>query len=364
VADQNTSIVNNDNLLMSYFERRALKTLDDKVWYYQVAKMSGEIRPIPQGSGQQITFNAWRRLAAASSFLAEASGNAAVSLSSRKVNVTVVSLGRTVKLTDLLQETSVLNVDEGALRRIEDSAALTIDNALQYAVFKGSGTAGRLQVGQLADTKTKLLSALMSARASSFCANTGTAEAGRLQWGLPVVFGPSVTRLSAVSSTAPSISARMGPIGVRKAVARLERLNVPPMGDGTYVGIIHPNAKATMFGNSDFKQYIINYNEGPRQTMYKNELPVSVHNVRFIQSNNQPRYAVAAHSVNVTTIFGMGCLAAVELGGSVRYIITRPGPQSTNDPFHLNSFVAFKVRMIGAVLDPSAGVHLLTHELV
>ena len=363
MADQNTSIVNNDNLLMSYFDRRALKTLDDKVWYYQVVKASGEIRPIPQGSGQQITFNAWRRLAAASSFLGEASANSSVSLSSRKVNVTVVSLGRTVKLTDLLQETSVLNVDEGALRRIEDSAALTIDNALQYAVFKGSGTVARVQVGQLADTKAKLLSALMSARASSFCANTGNAEAGRLQWGIPVVFGTSCVRLSAVDATAPSISARLGPIAIRKAVTRLKRLNVEPMGDGKYMGIAHPNALATMYGNSDWKQWQLNYQGGPQSTMYKHEAG-TVHQVRLIESNNQPRYAVTAHSCNVTTIFGMGCLAAVELGGSVKYIITRPGPQSTNDPFHLNSFVSFKVRMIGAVLDPSAGVHVISHEKV
>lgn len=363
MADQNTSIVNNDNLLQSYFERRALKVLQDKVWYYQVAQASGEIRSIPSGSGQQITFNAFRRIAAASSFLAEASGNAAVSLSSRKVNATVVSLGRTVKLTDLLEETSVLNVNEGALRRIEDSAALTIDNALQYAVFKGSGTVARLQVGQLADTKTKILSALMSARASSFCANTGTAESGRLQWGLPVVFGTSCVRLSAVSATAPSISARLGPIAVRKAVTRLKRLNVEPMGDGCYLGIAHPNAIASMLGNPDWKAWQINWAGGPSSTMYKHEV-AKVHQVRFVESANQPRYAVAAHSCNITTIFGMGCLAAVELGGSVKYIITRPGSQSTNDPFHLNSFVAFKVRMIGAVLDPSAGVHVITHELV
>ena len=363
MADQDTSIVNNDNLLESYFDRRAMKTLDDKVWYYQVVKAGGEMRPIPQGSGQQITFNAWRRLAAASSFLSEASGNSAVSLSSRKVNVTVVSLGRTVKLTDLLEQTAVLNVNEGALRRIEDSAALTIDNALQYAVFKGSGAAGRLQVGQLADTKAKLLSALMSARASSFSLNTGNAETGRLQWGIPVVFGPSVVRLSAVSSTAPSISARLGPIAIRKGVTRLKRLNVEPFADGKYMGIAHPNALATMYGNPDWKQWNLNYNGGPQQTMYKHEAGM-VHQVRLLESTNQPRYAVAAHSCNVTTIFGMGCLAAVELGGAVKYIITRPGPQSTNDPFHLISFVAFKVRMIGAVLDPSAGVHVITHELI
>ena len=363
MADQNTSIVNNDNLLASYFSRRAIRTLQDKVYYYQAVQQSGNVFAIPQGEGQQITWNAWRRLAAASSFLAEASANSAVSLSSRKVNVTVNSLGRVVKLTDLLEFTSVLSVNEGAMARIEDSAALTVDNALQYAVFKGSGTVARLQVGQLADTKTKLLSALMSARASSFCANTGTAEAGRLQWGIPVVFGASVVRLSAVSATAPSISARLGPIGIRKAVTRLKRLNVEPFANGTYMGISHPNALATMFGNDDWKSWNKNWSGGPTTTMYKHQAGL-VHQVALVESNNQPRYAVAAHSCNVTTILGAGCLGAAELDGSVKFIITRPTGSSTNDPFQLNSYIAFKVRMAGAVLDPSAGVHLITSELV
>ena len=363
MADQNTSIVNNDNLLASYFERRVVRTLRDEVYYYQAVQKSGMVFQIPKGEGQQITWNAFRRLAAASSFLAEASANAAASLSSRKINVTINSLGRHVKLTDLLEFTSTLNVNEGAMKAIEDSAAMTIDNALQYAVFKGSGADARVQVGTLADTKTKLLSALMSARASSFCANTGTAETGRLQWGLPVVFGTSCVRLSAVSKTAPSISARLGPIAIRKGVTRLKRLNVKPLADGKYLGITHPNALATMFGNSDWKQWQLNFSGGPTSTMYKHQAGL-VHQVALVDSSNQPRYAVAAHSVNVTTILGEGCLGAAELDGSVKFIITRPGPQTTSDPYHLNSNVAFKVRMVGAVLDPSAGVHVLTHELV
>ena len=362
MADANTSTVNNDNLLESYFSRRAMRALYDKVWFYQVPQMDGQIYPIPQGSGTQITWNGFRRIAAASSFLAEASANAATALSSRKVNVSINSFGRHFKITDLVRQTSVLDVDEGAMREIENSAALTVDNALQYAVFKGSGAAARVQVGQLADTKTKILSAWMSVLASAFCANTGT-TANSLQFGLPVVFGTSAARLSAVSKTAPSISARLGPIGVRKAVARLKRLNVDPMSDGKYVAIAHPNAIATMLGNSDFKQWHLNYAEGPKQTMYKHEV-ATVHQVRFLESANCPRYAVAAHSVNLTPIFGSGCLAAAELGGAVKFIITRPGPQSTNDPYHLNSTVAFKVRMAGAVLNPSAGCILATHELV
>lgn len=358
-----TNTANNDNLLSSYFEKRVLKTLIDEVFYYQAVQKSGMIFKIPQGEGVQVTWNGFRRLAAASSFLAESSGNVAASLSSRKVNVSINSMGRHIELTDLLEYTSVLNVNEGAMRAIEDSAALTIDNALQYAVFKGTGAVARLQVGQMADTKTKILSALMSARASSFCANTGTAEAGRLQWGLPVVFGASVVRLSAVSATAPSISAKLGPIGFRKAVTRLKRLNVKPLASGKYLAIANPLAVSTMMGNPDWKAWHLNYSGGATSTMYKHQVG-EVHQCAIVESNNQPAYRVAAHSCNITTILGEGCLGAAELDGSVKFIITRPGSQTTSDPYQLKSNIAFKVRMAGAVLNPSAGCHLITSELV
>ena len=162
MADQNTSIVNNDNLLMSYFERRLIKTLHEKTWFYQIA----DKYPLPEGSGQQITFNGWQKLAAASSTLAESSANSAVTLSSRRVNVSIASYGRSVKFTELLELTSIAPVAEGALRELEHAAALTVDNIVQLAVFKNV----LAQVGQLGSTKTGILSAWMSSTASSFAA--------------------------------------------------------------------------------------------------------------------------------------------------------------------------------------------------
>lgn len=208
------------------------------------------------------TFNGWQKIAAASSTLAEASSNAAVNLSSRKVNVTIASYGRAVKLTELLELTSILPPVEGAMRELEHSARLTLDNAIQLAVFKNVLS----QVGQNTNTKTLILSAWMSATASSFAANTGTSGSSN-QFGFPVVFGTTATRLSAVSSTAPTISAKMGPVGIRKAVVRLRRLAVEPMADGRYVGITHPLALATMFGNYAWQQWQLNYAGGPQQTI-------------------------------------------------------------------------------------------------
>jgi hypothetical protein len=95
--------------------------------------------------------------------------------------------------------------------------------------------------------------------------------------------------------------------------------------------------------------------------MYKNEAAL-VHNVRLIDSPNAPRYAVAAHSCNLTFISGDGALGVTELNGGIEMIIKRPGPQTTSEPFNLNSYVSYKLRAVAAALNPSAGVILITHE--
>ena len=358
MADQDTSIVTGDNLLMVLFSRKAIKTLHERVGFYQLA----EKYPLPQGSGNQMTFNGWRKIGAASSTLAEASNNSAVNLSSRKVNVTVASYGRTVKITDLLEQTSIIGPVEGAVNELTQSAKLTLDNLIQLAVFKNV----LAQVGQNGSVKAGLLSTTwQTALASAWCANTGTFTNSR-QMGFPVVFGTSAARLSLAgmrASVVKSISARPGPIGVRKAVTRLKRLAVDPMSNGAYVGIAHPNWIAGLVSNPDYKQYLVNYAEGPRESFFKSTPTTRVHGVELVESPNVPRYASSILSVTPLFICGQGALGVVELGGSgFEIIIKRPGPQTTSEPFNLNMYVSYKMRCVAAALNPSAGVILINTE--
>ena len=358
MADQNTSIVNNDNLLMVFFSRKAIKTLHEKVLFYQIA----EKFPLPARSGNQMTFNGWRKLAAASSTLAEASSNSAVTLSSRKVNVTVASYGRAVKITDLAELTAIIGPLEGAVRELTHSAALTLDNCVQLAVYKNV----LAQVGQNADVKAKLLSAWGAGQASSFCADTGVTGTGgsaiarNRQFGFPAVFGTSATRLSA--GTSRSISSMPGPILVRKCVNRLKRLAVDPMANGRYAGITHPNWVSGLFANADYKQYVVNYAEGPKESFFKSTPTHAIHGVDIAESSNSPRYASSALSSTPIFIAGQGALGVVELGSGfgadagMGIIIKRPGPQTVSEPFDLNMSVSYKLRAVAAALNPSCGV--------
>ncbi len=361
MADANTSTSTGDNLLMVLFSRKLIKTLHEKCLFYQVCDKF----PLPANSGVQMTFNGWRKIAAASSNLAEASSNAAVNLSSRKVNVSIASYGRHVKITDLADLVSIIGPIEGAMVELTHSARLTLDNAIQLAVFKNV----LAQVGQNADVKTKLLSATWQTMTpSSWCANTGTTTNSR-QMGFPVVFGTSATRLSAAFGS-KSVSARPGPIVIRKAVARLKRLSVDPMPNGAYAGIAHPNWIAGMLGNSDYKQYVVNYAEGPKESFFKATPTTRVHGVEISESANVPRYASSVLSVTPIFICGQGALGVVELGGgglglgAAQMIIKRPGPNTVSEPYDLNSTVSYKLRTVAAVLNPSAGVIGICNEVL
>lgn len=360
MADQNTSIVTGDNLLMVFFSRKAIKTLHEKVAFYQLA----EKFPLPAGSGNQMTFNGWRKIAAASTTLAEASNNSAVNLSSRRVNVTVASYGRHVKITDLAELTSIIGPVEGAVRELTQSATLTLDNVIQLAVFKNV----LAQVGQNGSVKTGLLSTTWQTMTpSSWCANTGTTTNSR-QMGFPVVFGTSATRLSAAgmrASVVKSTSARPGPYGIRKAITRLKRLAVDPMPNGAYVGVAHPNWIAGLFSNPDYRNLVVNYTEGPRESYFKSMPSTRVHGVELVESPNVPRYASSILSVTPLFICGQGALGVVELGGSgFEIIIKRPGPETVSEPYNLNMTVAYRMRSVAAVLNPSCGVILINTEVL
>lgn len=349
MADAQTSTTVPANMLPVYFTRRLLKVLDEQVWLYQLA----EKYPLPEGNGTQMVFSGWRRIAAPSSTLAEQSSNAAVVLSARKVSVTIQSFGRNVKISDLFEKTSISPVAQGAVERLMQSAALAQDNVIQLAIFTNSLD----RVGKDTNAKTKLLSAWLGAKASSFCANTGTNA--NTQFGLPVVFSTSATRLSA--GTTYSVSSGFGPIGLRKATDRLRRFDVPTWADGSYVAVVNPRAMTSLLANPDTKQWYVNYQGGPQESMFKGEIKSPVHGVRLIMSTNIPRYATSAISANIIPVLGQECIAVTELGG-LEMIVKRPGDQSTNDPYSLFSTVAYKFRAVAAVTNPSAGCILICNE--
>ena len=349
MADTNTATTTNDNMMQTWFSRKILARLEPETRLIEFAQRD----EIPLRTGTTATWNGWRSLAAASSTLAEGTANHLVALSSRRVTATISGFGRGHKITDLFEMTAIFDAINGSMDVLTDSAAKTVESICHLGIYKSAG----IQHNQ---STTLILSTLMSSRASAMCASTGTNSNSNRLFSFPAVFAPSTTRLSAVNASAPSVSARLSVHSIRKTVDRLRALDARPMADGKYVGYAHPKALTTLRRDPTWKDW--NVYGSSKETMYKGETG-EVENVRFIASTMCPRYAVAAHSVNMTFIFGQQAFGVTTLDGNVKLMVGRATPGAA-DPFAQFTTVTYKIYAAAAALNISAGRILFSHEHV
>lgn len=331
--------------MQSWFSQKMIARLEPQVKLVEFAQRD----ELPLRNGKTATWNGWRSLGAASSSLSEGTKNDLPALSSRKVTATIDGYGRGHKLTDLFQMTAIFDAINGSMDVLSDSAAKTVERICQMGIFKNNIAANQSTTG--------VLSSYMSSLASAFCSVTGTISTSNRQFQFPAVFGTSAARLSAVNKNAPSVSAQLSVYALRLATQRLRNQNARPFADGFFVGYGHPNAFHTLRKDPTW----INWNQytNSKETMYKGETG-TVEGIRFVSSTECPRYAVAAHSVNLVFVFGQQAFGLTTLNGMVEMIVGR-GPDKA-DPFNQFSTVTYKIYAAAAALNPSAGRILFVHE--
>lgn len=347
MADTNTTTSINDNLMQSWFSRKMLVRLEPQVKLAEFAQRD----ELPLRTGKTSTWNGWSSLGAASSTLGEGTANSLTALSSRRVTATIAGYGRGHKLTDLFEMTAIFDAVNGSMDVLSDSAAKTVERICQTGIYK-SNYASNLST-------TGILSALMSSNASAMCAVTGTNNNSNRLFQFPAVFGTSTTRLSAVSKTAPTISAQVGVNLLRKITQKLRAQNARPFADGNFVGYTHPNALHGL--RRDPTWVLFNQYQNSKETFYRGETGM-IEGIRFVTSTEAPRYAVTAHSVNMVFVFGQQAYGLTTLNGMVEMIIGR-GPDKS-DPFNQFTTVTYKVYGAAACLNPSAGRIGFGHEII
>lgn len=347
MADSNSTTVTNSNMMQSWFSKKMLVRLEPQVKLAEFAQRD----ELPLRTGTTATWNGWRSLGAASSTLAEGVTNSLVALSSRRVTATIAGYGRGHKLTDLFQMTAIFDTVNGAMDVLSDSAAKTVERICQTGIYKSSYTNNQSVTG--------ILSALMSSLASAMCGITGTNNNSNSLFQFPAVFGTSCGRLSGVNKASPNLSAQVSVNLLRRGLQKLRLQNARPMADNLFVGYTHPNALHALRRDPTW----INFNQyqNSKETFYRGETG-QVEGIRFVTSTEAPRYAVAAHSVNMVFIFGQQAFGLTTLNGQVEMLIAR-GPDK-NDPFNQFTDVAYKIYGAGACLNPSAGRILFAHELI
>lgn len=347
MADTNSTTAANNNMMQSWFSQKILVRLEPQVKLAEFAQRD----ELPLRTGTTATWNGWRSMGAASTTLGEGTANSLPALSSRRVTATIAGYGRGHKLTDLFQYTAIFDAVNGSMDVLSDSAAKTVERICQTGIYKAT-YANNLST-------TGILSALMSSVASAMCGVTGTNTNSASLFLFPVVFGTSCARLSAVSKTAPTISAQVGVNLLRKITQRLRNQNARPMSDGNFVGYTHPNALHGL--RRDPTWILFNQYQNSKETFYRGESGM-VEGIRFVTSTEAPRYAVTAHSVNMVFVFGQQAFGLTTLNGTVEMLIGRGADKS--DPFNQFTTVTYKVYAAGACLNPSAGRIGFGHEII
>ncbi len=348
MADTNSTTATNNNMMQSWFSRKMLVRLEPQVKLAEFAQRD----ELPLRTGTTATWNGWRTLGAASTTLAEGVQNSLVALSSRRVTATIAGYGRGHKLTDLLQMTAIFDAVNGAMDVLSDSAAKTVERICQTGIYKSS-------YGNNLST-TGILSVLMSSLASGMSLVTGTNTNSNSLFQFPAIFGTSAARLSAVNkATGGSISSQVSVNSLRRVIQKLRLQNARPMADGLFVGYTHPNALHALRRDPTWVNW--NQYQNSKETMYRGETG-QIEGIRFVTSTEAPRYAVAAHSVNMVFVFGQQAYGLTTLNGQVEMLISR-GPDKS-DPFNQFTDVAYKVYGAGACLNPSAGRILFAHEII
>lgn len=272
----NTTTTSLNNFYQSYMVSKAMVTLYAETPLYDQAEKA----PLPAGNGKQVIWNAWRPLSNPSGTLSEGTAGVAEQASGRRVTATVQQVGKAVTATDLTEYISTLSVREGVNKLLSESAKITLEYTCQMGIFKNTFRGGY--------TASAVLSAIMSAAASSFCANTGTSSLTNRQFQFPVVFANSGITLSLVSKTAPTASAIFSLYAIRKATRKLRVMNAKPFANGRFRGYTHPNCIHMLKADKRYQEYAV---RDGAQTIFMNGYATSTDGVDWSTSTHCPRYA-------------------------------------------------------------------------
>lgn len=256
----------------------------------------GQKKPIPKNGGKTIEFRKYDSLPKALTPLSEGVTPDGQKLNVSKIEATVNQYGGYVEISDVLMLTAIDNNLMEATRLIADQASRTLDTITREVL------------------------------------NGGT----NVQYG-----NGSKTSRSALVGGADSGNDYLTVDAVRRAVRTLKKNNARKR-NGSYVGIIHPDAAYDLMSDPEWK-YPHQYQD--TENLYSGEIG-RVGGVRFVESTEAKIFAGAGASdrdVYSTLILGEDAYGVTEIeGGGLQHIVKQLGSAGTADPLNQRATVGWK----------------------
>lgn len=219
--------------MKTFYDKQLIRTAQANLVHDQF----GMKRPIPKGGGKTIEFRKYDPFKKAGT-LTEGVTPDGHKLNVSTITATVAQYGDYVEISDMLDLTAIDNNLVEATTLCGDQAGETLDSVTRDVITAG----------------TNVIIA-------------------------PAVTGGTETAISARSSITAASTLR--PKEIRKAAAKLKRVNAKPFDGGYYVGIVHPDAECDLIGDSE---WIEAHKYCRPEEMYKGEIG-QIAGVRFVRSS-------------------------------------------------------------------------------
>ena len=175
--------------------------------------------------------------------------------------------------------------------------------------------------------------------------------------------GAATNKSSIYATTANMISLAE----FREAVNTLKKKNIPPVVDGKYIAIIHPDTTRDLFAASELTQIFREaYDRGGANPMVTGVLGDYM-GIRFVETTraytevggSPAAGSVCASPVYSTLVIGANAYMTVKLESQNAQLIVHPRGGHLSDPLEQYSTVGWKAAICAKILDENALVRIL-----
>lgn len=292
-----------------------MKTFYDKALLYAaqphlVHHQFGQRRPIPKNGGKTIEFRKFTPLGKALTPLTEGVTPAGNQLDVTALTATVSQYGDFIKLSDLLELTTIDNVVVETTRLLGDQAGITMDTVVRDALVQGTNVM----------------------YAPKIDASTGAETAVSVRTGLDATAVLTVDLLE-------------------QGVANLRAHNVPTFDDGYYHAIVHPYTVYTLRRDPD---WLAPHREVDTGELYNGEIG-ELAGVKFFQSTEAKIWSGTGCPTGLavfgTLLFGRDAYGVTDVeGAGLETIVKQKGSGGTEDPLNQRSSVGWKALEVAEIL--------------
>ena len=365
VSQQTTTSASLAFQLITFYEKVGLERLLPRLRYAQFA----EKKPLPKGSGQTVQWYRFRVRASVKTNLTEMQVPSLSTLSADTLTATLFQRGAYVALSDLITMTAINPLLKTAAAQMGEEAARSVDTYVRDVIsphilnFSTQSAVNFDQIyGDTAPTTGKLM------KIWSGFSQDGTTAGWRQ--GFPVLHNKArIVQSANLPNTIGSCA--LSVLQVMHAAQWLRSNDAMPFDDGKFVGIIHPDVSHQLFTNVSWKSW---HQYTTPEAMFRGEIG-EIGGVRFVETTDAPKTFLSADkmgdtstaavsgSAYFTTIFGKHAYGMTEIDGGFKVYVNEAGSAGAADPLHQINTVGWKVTLGVAVLNKSAGVHVISNSV-